>query len=268
MTYFKKSIKENFDTMKKNVMLKIASVLMVAVLLTTCAISSTFAKYVSTPANDSVEARAAKWGLALTAKAPTSGSTDADIFKKVYADGSGNSIVASVDNVTLLVAPGTSNKTADVFGFTVNGKPEVAVLLKADINVTLSNWTANGEYYCPVDFYINDVKVTLSEKTNDSTLDAADYELCIEEAIAKALFGVVPSKDGGKYNKIYEPNTDFSAAGVGDVKITWEWLDVEANNAKDTALGDAAATVSTTDDPTITIAYTVEAEQSLTGVAA
>ena len=34
--------------MKKNIMMRVASALLIAVLLTTCAISGTFAKYVST----------------------------------------------------------------------------------------------------------------------------------------------------------------------------------------------------------------------------
>ena len=51
--------------MKKNAMLKIAAILMVAVLLTTCAISSTFAKYVTSDSYSDT-ARVAKWGITLT----------------------------------------------------------------------------------------------------------------------------------------------------------------------------------------------------------
>ena len=48
--------------MKKNKMMRIASVLLVAVLLSTCAISGTFAKYVTqVSGNDS--ARVARWGI-------------------------------------------------------------------------------------------------------------------------------------------------------------------------------------------------------------
>ena len=60
--------------MKKNAMLKIAAILLVAVLLTTCAISTTFAKYVTNTADYAPsEARVAKWGLTFT-------SINADIF--------------------------------------------------------------------------------------------------------------------------------------------------------------------------------------------
>jgi hypothetical protein len=269
MTYFKKSIKENFDTMKKNVMLKIASVLMVAVLLTTCAISSTFAKYVSTPATDTVTARAAKWGLVLTAKAPA--TNEKDIFESVYKDNQGREVVAvGVGSTDLLLAPGTSSGS-DAFGFTAEGTPEVAVNLLATINVTLSNWADDkDELYFPVKFYINGsttaIAMPTQDITDDSKLDLADYEKAIEEAIATAIYGEVPDMIGAKYTKTYAPNTNFANQGVGNVTITWEWPDVTANNAKDTALGNAALTSSTA--PTITIAFTIEAEQSMNGVAA
>lgn len=48
--------------MKKNKIMRIASVLLVAVILTTCAISGTFAKYV-TSGSGSDTARVAKFGV-------------------------------------------------------------------------------------------------------------------------------------------------------------------------------------------------------------
>ncbi len=51
----------------KNKMMRIASILMVAVLLTVCAVSSTFAKYV-TSVNVGDAARVAKWGIVITAE--------------------------------------------------------------------------------------------------------------------------------------------------------------------------------------------------------
>ena len=56
--------------MKKNKMMRIASVLLVAVILTTCAISGTFAKYV-TSENGSDSARVAKFGVEVTANGST-----------------------------------------------------------------------------------------------------------------------------------------------------------------------------------------------------
>ena len=57
-----------FSEMKKNKMMRIASILMVATLITTCAISGTFAKYV-TKASGEDKARVAKWGIVLDVQA-------------------------------------------------------------------------------------------------------------------------------------------------------------------------------------------------------
>ena len=48
----------------KNKMMRIASVLLVAALITTCAISGTFAKYVTKVSGEDT-ARVAKWGILL-----------------------------------------------------------------------------------------------------------------------------------------------------------------------------------------------------------
>ena len=53
--------------MKKNRMMRVASALLVAVLLTTCAISGTFAKYVTTESGSDF-ARVAKWGVNVEAE--------------------------------------------------------------------------------------------------------------------------------------------------------------------------------------------------------
>ena len=52
--------------MKKNRMMRLASILLVATLMSTCTISGTFAKYVTT-ASGSDTARVAKWGVTVTA---------------------------------------------------------------------------------------------------------------------------------------------------------------------------------------------------------
>ena len=113
--------------MKTNKMMRLASVLLVAVLLSTCAISGTFAKYVTEgSANDS--ARVAEFGVIISA----SGQLFGDTYKAV---GEGNSIVAwsnaSAGTVNSgaendrVVAPGTINNDGLVFG--IEGSPEVKV---------------------------------------------------------------------------------------------------------------------------------------------
>ena len=124
--------------MKKNVMMRVASALLVAVLMTTCAISGTFAKYTTTDsASDS--ARVAKWGFS------TDSITIDNLFAKSYDD-----VNASVDDV----APGTSNSVAVSFA-PAGGAPEVAYTFTVTVTVTATGddaatlfskltWTVNS----------------------------------------------------------------------------------------------------------------------------
>jgi hypothetical protein len=96
--------------MKKNKMMRIASVLLVAVLLSTCAISGTFAKYI-TEVSSSDYARVAKWGF------DTASISIADLFKESYTN-----VATATDNYTI-IAPGTSGFTT--FKFEAEGEPEV-----------------------------------------------------------------------------------------------------------------------------------------------
>ena len=86
--------------MKKNNVMRIASALLVAVLLTTCAISGTFAKYTTT-ADGTATARVAKWGFG------TATTIDFDLFSNNY-----NDAVVGTDGA-LVIAPGTEG-SADI----------------------------------------------------------------------------------------------------------------------------------------------------------
>ena len=103
------------NAMVKNKAMRACSVMLVLALITTCAISATFAKYV-TSADGSDSARVAYWGF--------SGSTsqDLDLFKTTYAadDTSDASITNSVVSATSdnLVAPGTKGSTTLSFKYT------------------------------------------------------------------------------------------------------------------------------------------------------
>lgn len=103
--------------MKKNRMMRVASVLLVAVLLTTSAISGTFAKYV-THASNSDEARVAKFGVNVTA----TGSLFEHSYD-VFTTNAGNTVIRSDSGD--VVAPGTKNETG--MSFSVTGTPEVTV---------------------------------------------------------------------------------------------------------------------------------------------
>lgn len=227
----------------KNKMMRIASILMVAVLLTVCAVSGTFAKYVTT-AEASDTARVAKWGVTIEA----SGAA----FEKAYAfDGTtttltGNSVVSSNDDK--LVAPGTKH---DVAAIKLAGTPEVAVRVSFTGTVALTGWTAwddaqnKAVEYCPIVFTVNGD--TYGTNDTDATNKSASVEAlvtAVQNAIAKATAE-------------YAALTDLSTIGVASsgetqnpnpLSISWAWAfetgadaAKAANNIKDTILGNAAA---------------------------
>ena len=232
--------------MKKNVMLKIASVLMVAVLLTTCAISSTFAKYTSSATKSTGTARVANWGIDISTTTPSLFANEYVIGEKTYVKSSGTDMV---------VAPGSKNEdtSACSFGITVTGKPEVAFELSATINVSLNNWSVdNGTYYCPLIIKVNGEAVE-----TDGITTAAGYEEAIEDKIASILFGKTMDENDGDTN-VY--TQEYAAATTEDFStkscyVTWEWPFESNNDVNDTKLGN------NTTKGTISFDYTITATQ-------
>lgn len=111
--------------MKKNNVMRVFSLLLALTLISVCAISGTFAKYV-TKAEGQDQARVAKWGVLLT----VDGNNFADKYAATdegYLDAEGEySVVSSVEGQAV-VAPGTSSELIDAgMTATVKGTPEVA----------------------------------------------------------------------------------------------------------------------------------------------
>lgn len=94
-------------SMKTNKFLRIASVLLIAVLLTTCVISGTFAKYISEfSAQDT--ARVAKWQFEVNDVDVTAGTNlTFDLFNTINDTLDGNK-ETDVDDDETLIAPGTT----------------------------------------------------------------------------------------------------------------------------------------------------------------
>lgn len=126
--------------MKKNVMMRLASFLLVAVLISTSAISGTYAKY-TTQDSGKDEARVAKWGVELQVIGNLYGETYKDVI--VADDSADGFTVQSKDAADDVVAPGTKNDEG--FTFSLNGTPEVS----GEVTVTLGyeNIYLNAGYY-------------------------------------------------------------------------------------------------------------------------
>ena len=214
--------------MRKNKMMRLASALLVAVLLTTCAISGTFAKYV-TEGTSTDTARVAKWGVVITAATDT--MFDKEYDGDVYTDLAVKTDVAYGDNN--LVAPGTTGSLTDM---TLSGKPEVAVSVTYEATVTFTGWTINStEDYFPIVF-------TLEGKTygveGNGTLD---YKFADSAALAAGLKTAIEA-----LAKEYDVNTDLSTVATNAPTLSWAWAFEPAagntyhTNEKDTKLGDLA----------------------------
>lgn len=239
--------------MKKNMFLRVASVLLVLTLLSTCAISGTFAKYVASDKASAGQARVAKWGVTIDVIAGTSDDTDA--FSTAYKDVAvgENDASATVKSNVKVVAPGTNGTLGSI---TLKGAPEVALKLDATIVFELGdNWTAGGAYYCPLQVTVGDT--TYYGNTYDS---ADDFEIAIEDAIAVGLGFTALTTGAGVYTKNI---TTFPTDGIDltdSVSITWEWAFTDDTVAhkqtdkNDSILGDAA-------DATIDFSATVAATQ-------
>ena len=112
-------------TSKKHWTLRAAGLLFALVLITSCFVGGTFAKYVTT-GDGHESARVAKFGVTMSVANDTA-------FKKTYAtdnDSVSTTITNSVDSSGSenLVAPGTEGSNFVVLS--ISGKPEVAVNVK------------------------------------------------------------------------------------------------------------------------------------------
>lgn len=208
--------------MKKNKMMRAASALLVAVLLTTTVISGTFAKY-TTKADGFDTARVAKFGVAVNVEA-------ANLFANEYTGTlEGNTVVSNTTDSQGtkhdVVAPGTGGVLAKM---TITGTPEVSVQVTRTASLDLEGWTDdNNNYYCPISIIVG-----------SKELSGLNYESEAEfEAAVNAEINVT---------KTYAPNTTLNS--TDDVVVNWYWsfengvgTKASQDNEKDTDLGDKAA---------------------------
>jgi hypothetical protein len=224
--------------MKKNKILRLASVMLMLCLITTCAISGTFAKYTAT-GTGSDTARVAKWGVTVDVSGVT-------LFDKAYSDK-----VVSSESTVKVVAPGTSGTLANI---SIDGEPEVATTVTIAGTLTLTGFDA----YCRIVFSINGA--TYGTNDTDATNKSANVA-ALKTAVENAIKGLSGS---------FAANATLDASALND-KISWAWAgetgadadEKAANNLKDTALGNLAADNDDSNDPKITLSLTVTVDQAI-----
>lgn len=235
--------------------MRVAGLLLALVLVTSCFVGGTFAKYVTSGhGNDS--ARAAMFGVTVTA-------TGSDgVFAKAYTSDTegyaGNTVVAKAGTNYKVVAPGTKSSDTAPLAVTLAGTPEVAVKVTYEaVGVTLTKWEdKDGNFYCPLIFTITNGTNTTTVSTATPGINSAET---FQNAIKNAIEGV---------SATYEPNTNLATATGHELKVTWEWPfetgataeEIAANNVKDTYLGDKAAEGGV-NVPTVTLGVTATVTQ-------
>lgn len=210
----------------KNRLMKTACVLLALVLVTSCMVGGTFAKYTTT-GSAADTARVAKWGIVIT--------PNGNLFNATYAKAEGTTITGensvhgkSVSGETTadadVVAPGTEGSLSSV---SIGGSPEVALEVKYEAELTLLGWTLADQktVYCPIVVTITngDQKTVVQMNEQITTLD--QFETAVEDAI-------------NAFTANYAPNQDMSK--VSAPVVSWAWP-IGEGNANDTYLGDRAA---------------------------
>ena len=238
--------------MKKNKLMRAASALLVLVLLTTCVISGTFAKYVTTDTADDT-ARVAMFGVKIetsgslfsenyltTENTPATSSASASVSSKGALAAGGS----STNGISNLVAPGTKN--SDGMIFSVTGTPEVSVNveIKIDDDSASDVWLGQGLNYPnmttgevydkstegwgtreSVVTYTNNnnyypIKYTLQHSTTSATDGYSPVQGC-EGVPLSDIVSYLDTLSAGA-STTYPAGTDLSTQ-FGWYKLTWEW---------------------------------------------
>lgn len=216
--------------MKKNRMMRLASILLVLVLMTSSVVGGTFAKYTTSDSGTDT-ARVAKWGF----EATDNSIVLDELFVNVYNE--------TVNGYADVIAPGTFKSVpfSFVYDTASNGivAPEVdytfTVLAEAGTHSSYAALDANKNFYW-----------TLKGPT---AAEASKYQTVAE------LLAAINALDGsdGTTGKVWEaqtlPSAFYTNGGNSTWEIGWEWLfeDTTSDEAKiaqdktDTAMGNADA---------------------------
>lgn len=248
--------------MKKNTMMRLASFLLIAVLITTSAISGTYAKYVtSDSASDT--ARVAEWGVEVA----ITGTLFGDKYAKTEAETVGDKITANAEISTVngagdkVVAPGTKN--LEGMTFKVTGIPEVSGTITAttpdtvkEIFLGKGNWgvlvVAPGVNDASVmaDYYIKDGE-SYKVATN-YVAGTTYYEMHDKAVLTDTYYPIVWNDDRSvrlsafatelttAMNTTFTPNTDLNNNAARTKNLKWEWP-FSTNDEADTILGNLFA---------------------------
>lgn len=215
-------------TSKKHWTLRAAGLLFALVLITSCFVGGTFAKYVTTGGGHET-ARVAKFGVTMSVandkafkqkytKDDTTVPDSAQINYSVESSGPEN-----------LVAPGT--KGSNFVVLSIKGTPEVAVnvkiaaeghdvFLKAGEYLDLTTAADRDKFTLATDYY--PITYTLTKTGAEAPVVKGNLNDIIEYL--------------NKLSGNYKAKTDLTST-IGEYKLSWEWKFEGGNDKADTLLG-------------------------------
>ncbi len=234
--------------MRTNKMMRMASVLTVLCLLSSCIISGTYAKYV-TAENASDTARVAKWGVAL--------QVEGDLYGAYYVGGEDEdshipTATSDDDSITVaknsssednVVAPGTQNDSG--FSFQLTGTPEVSsqitveiavqniflaagtygIMIQVEAGVVTEENFEDGSYYT-----LEGTTYTLAEEFSDS---ATYYTLEDEAEVENTYYPVIYALSGDTAYEEGSITADSLAAIAGTIADLFEDAETEEETDDD-----------------------------------
>ena len=233
--------------MKKNIFMRLACVVLVLTLLSTCVISGTFAKYVtSDTASDA--AHVAKFGV----KVEIEGD---DMFETQYT--TDDTKVASTIEYSVkssgtdkVVAPGTNSaEDGDAVKFSISGTPEVAINVDIEMKNLKDVYLGDGTYTDWTKADVDNDDVNYDDDDNETYTLTEDYypivwTLKVDDAgnpsvvangtlaeIEQAVEAYVTSKPN------YEANTFLDETYT----LEWNWAFEQDMDKADTTLGNINA---------------------------
>ncbi len=200
-------------------MLRIASVLLVAVMLTTCIISGAFAKYSVSKSTDAIVAQVSGFGITVS-----------------------NINITAGEGTDLTLVPGGTGVLATS---QITGTPTVNAKVSYSATVSIEGWTVDAAEYFPVALSVNGATYAIGDEyaadtEGDGKITNVDE---LETVVAEAIAAI----DVAQF-------TAGDAISMEEVTIlSWSWAQVDENAAKDTALGEAAtaATIEVTITATV-----------------
>ena len=219
--------------MKKNIMMRLAAFLLVAVLLSTSIIGGTWAKYTTTSGDKVASASVAKWGVTITA--------DVADNKEYQAVALSTEESAVLKTDAKLLAPGSGVK----FGtFTITGTPEVAVAVTYTATINFGDGWKIGDpktEYMPLVFTVGATTLQIGQDETISAF-AGRIEAAIEAYSAEFNAGT----------NLADTNGATDGANQLDLAVSCYWA-FDGDDTSDTALGD----LNTAPTVTVTISCTV-----------